>query len=104
MKIAMMTNNYKPFTGGIQISVERQARELMRLGHEVTVFAPRYGGTEQLDEEATERIIRYPTGKHKIENGMPYPTIFMGEIHKVLRMSSLTVSMCIIPCLSEIVR
>lgn len=83
MKIAMMTNNYKPFTGGIQISVERQARELMRLVHEVTVFAPRYGGTEQLDEEATERIIRYPTGKHKIENGMPYPTIFMGEIHEV---------------------
>lgn len=27
MKIAMMTNNYKPFVGGVPISVERQVHE-----------------------------------------------------------------------------
>lgn len=27
MKIAMMTNNYKPFVGGVSISVERLAHE-----------------------------------------------------------------------------
>ena len=44
MKIAMLTNNYKPFLGGVPISVERQAKELVKLGHEVTVFAPEYDG------------------------------------------------------------
>lgn len=88
MKIAMMTNNYKPFVGGIQISVERQAKELMKLGHEITVFAPRYGGTEEEDAQAKERIIRYRTGRHRIENGMPYPAIFMGDIHRVFERES----------------
>lgn len=88
MKIAMMTNNYKPFMGGIQISVERQAKELMKLGHEVVVFAPKYEGVEEYDAQAEERIIRYRTGKKKIENGMPYPAIFMGEIHRVFERES----------------
>ena len=45
MRIAMLTNNYRPFVGGVPISVERQARELIKLGHDVTVFAPFYGDT-----------------------------------------------------------
>ena len=40
MKIAMLTNNYRPFVGGVPISVERQAQELVKLGHQGTVFAP----------------------------------------------------------------
>ena len=40
MKIAMLTNNYKPFIGGVPISVERLAEGLRSLGHQVTVFAP----------------------------------------------------------------
>ena len=43
MRIAMLTNNYRPFVGGVPISVERQAEELIKLGHQVTVFAPMYG-------------------------------------------------------------
>lgn len=43
MKIAMLTNNYKPFVGGVPISVERLAKELRKQGHKVTVFAPDYG-------------------------------------------------------------
>ena len=30
MKIAMLTNNYRPFVGGVPISVERQAQELVK--------------------------------------------------------------------------
>lgn len=48
MKIAMLTNNYKPFVGGVPISVERQAKELAKLGHEVTVFAPEYKQAEDI--------------------------------------------------------
>ena len=32
MKIAMLTNNYKPFVGGVPISVERLAKELRKPG------------------------------------------------------------------------
>ena len=51
MKIAMLTNNYRPFVGGVPISVERQAQELVKLGHQVTVFAPTY---ESEDKEQAE--------------------------------------------------
>ena len=33
MRIAMMTNNYKPFVGGVPISIERLADSLRDLGH-----------------------------------------------------------------------
>ena len=44
MKIAMMTNNYKPFVAGVPISIERLAEGLRRQGHQVVVFAPDYDG------------------------------------------------------------
>ena len=47
MRIAMLTNNYKPFVGGVPISIERQAKALRELGHEVMIFAPDYGDTEE---------------------------------------------------------
>ena len=40
MRIAMLTSNYKPFVGGVPISVERLAEGLRRQGHTVFVFAP----------------------------------------------------------------
>ena len=54
MRIAMLTNNYRPFVGGVPISVERQAQELIKLGHDVTVFAPYYGDTEA-ERDALDR-------------------------------------------------
>ena len=38
MRIAMMTNNYKPFVGGVPISIERLADSLRDLGHSVYVL------------------------------------------------------------------
>ncbi len=87
MRIAMLTNNYRPFVGGVPISVERQAQELIKLGHEVTVFAPCYGDTEEereavirADEKAPEKVVRYQTQRRKMENGMVYPSVFPKEI------------------------
>lgn len=71
MKIAMLTNNYKPFLGGVPISVERQATELRRLGHKVTVFAPDYG----TDSSCEEDVVRYGVRKTCMKNGMVYPRI-----------------------------
>lgn len=56
MKIAMMTNNYKPFVGGVPISIERLTDALRRQGHEVVIFAPTY--EEQKEEDG---IVRYPS-------------------------------------------
>jgi len=43
MRIAMMTNNYKPVIGGVPISIERLAQGLRMLGHTVYIFAPDCG-------------------------------------------------------------
>lgn len=45
LKIAMFTNNYYPFIGGVPISIDLLARELRAQGHTVTIFAPMYPGT-----------------------------------------------------------
>ena len=92
MKIAMLTNNYRPFVGGVPISVERQAQELVKLGHQVTVFAPMYESENkeqaesfrekilEEDEKAPERVVRYHSQKRKMDNGMVYPGIYPTEI------------------------
>ena len=60
MKIAMMTNNYKPYIGGVPISIERLTEALREQGHRVVVFAPKYKhlGNEQ---EPEEDVVRYST-------------------------------------------
>ena len=54
MRIAMMTNNYKPFVAGVAVSVERLADSLREAGHEVVVFAPDYDG-----QPKEENVVRY---------------------------------------------
>lgn len=96
MKIAMLTNNYKPFVGGVPISVERQAEELVNLGHEVTVFAPEYEvceeGTDSIKSDCEcdngIRVIRFRTGKRCMENGMVYPRLVLREVTKVFEEES----------------
>lgn len=68
MKIALMTNNYKPFMGGVPISVERLAAGLRSLGHSVTVFAPTY---EEQQEE--ENVFRYATLAKRFIGGIVLP-------------------------------
>lgn len=92
MKIAMMTNNYKPFVGGVPISIERQAAELRKLGHRVIVFAPDYsedGRAEVRDKspeeirremEAERDVVRFQVTKRSMENGMVYPKLINKEI------------------------
>jgi 1,2-diacylglycerol 3-alpha-glucosyltransferase len=72
MRIAMFTNNYKPFIGGVPISIERLANGLRSLGHIVYIFAPEY---ETRTEDETY-IIRYKTFQKKMKNGFVYPNSF----------------------------
>ena len=82
MKIAMLTNNYKPFVGGVPISVERLTKELRKQGHEVTVFAPDYGFDPEYGQVKEEGVIRLQVTRHKMENGMVYPKLISREIRK----------------------
>ncbi len=81
MKIAMFTNNYKPYIGGVPISIEHLAQGLRERGHEVYVFAPSYEG--QVEEPY---VIRYPSFPVTIV-GAPVPniltTLFMKRVKEL---------------------
>lgn len=57
MRIALFTNNYLPFCGGVTISVETLRRGLESSGHEAWVFGPRLAGAE----DVSVKIVRYPS-------------------------------------------
>jgi 1,2-diacylglycerol 3-alpha-glucosyltransferase len=57
VRVALFTNNYLPFCGGVTISVETLRRGLTARGHEPWVFAPRFPGATDADP----RTVRYPS-------------------------------------------
>ena len=57
MRIALFTNNYLPFCGGVTISVETLRRGLEARGHEVWVMAPRFRGVR----DGGPGVLRYPS-------------------------------------------
>jgi glycosyltransferase involved in cell wall biosynthesis len=57
VRIALFTNNYLPFCGGVTISVETLRRGLEARGHDVWVFAPRF--REPVAD--APRVVRYPS-------------------------------------------
>lgn len=83
MKIAMMTNNYKPFIGGVPISIERLSEGLRELGHEVYIFAPSYDeiGYRNTEEQG---VIRYKSLKRRKASKRTYaiPNIIDKDIEK----------------------
>lgn len=77
MRIAMMTNNYKPFIGGVPISIERLSEGLRAIGHEVVIFAPDYNGQEE-----DENIVRYHSLIKGVANGASVPNSLDARIEK----------------------
>lgn len=49
LNIAMFTNTFSPFVGGVPVSIERLAEGLRRAGHTVTIFAPQYPGVREAE-------------------------------------------------------
>lgn len=100
MRVALMTNNYKPIIGGVPISIERLAAGLVRMGHEVTIFAPSYAKseeTEQQDVELTnsaesgiceEQVFRYATALKHFIGGIVLPNPFDINIEREFRKKS----------------
>ena len=100
MRIAMLTNNYRPFVGGVPISVERQAEELIKLGHQVTVFAPMYGERQFWQPMFLLPSRLYATERRNVRWIMGwYIRVFIRlRSWKHLKETNLTVSMYIIRC------
>ncbi len=82
MRIALMTNNYKPIMGGVPISIERLARGLEALGHEVTIFAPTYKEQQDMEEA---NVFRYATCMKHFIGGIVLPNPFDIRIEKEFR-------------------
>lgn len=80
MRIAMMTNNYLPFVGGVPISIERLANGLRELGNEVFIFAPSYEG--QTEEDG---VIRIRSMEKKLDGNCVIPDIFDPELERQFR-------------------
>lgn len=55
MKIAIVTPTFPPYAGGIGNVAAFNAKELVKLGHKVTVFTPKY---EEVKEEITDVEIK----------------------------------------------
>ena len=83
-----MTNNYKPIMGGVPISIERLARGLEALGHEVTIFAPTYQEQREMEEgDSMEEanVFRYATCMKHFIGGIVLPNPFDIRIEKEFR-------------------
>lgn len=76
MRIAMFTNNYKPYIGGVPVSIKHLAEALRSRGHTVYIFAPTY--ENQVEEPY---VIRYPSFPIKVA-GAPVPNVLTGIFTK----------------------
>ncbi len=74
-RIAFFTNTYRPFVGGVALSVELFQRHLDLLGDHVTVYAPEYG--EESADEGLD-VQRMPAIRHFNDTdwSLPLPVSF----------------------------
>ncbi|MEX6503185.1 glycosyltransferase [Pseudomonas zhanjiangensis] len=57
LRVAMFTNNYLPFIGGVPVSIERLRSGLQGLGNAVLVIAPSY----QEQPQGEQQVLRVPS-------------------------------------------
>ena len=75
MKILTVLTYYRPHTSGLTIYVERLAKSLVKLGHEVTVLTSQYDKNLPREEfQEGVRIIRAPV-LFRISKGVIMPTL-----------------------------
>ncbi len=75
MKILTVLTYYRPHTSGLTIYVERMAKSLVKLGHEVTVLTSQYDKSLPREEiQDGVRIIRAPV-LFRVSKGVIMPTL-----------------------------
>lgn len=83
LKIAMFTNNYLPFIGGVPLSINRLCRGLARHEETVKIFAPAY--PQPWDDPEDGSIVRCPILFHATLAGFPVANVFSGKIDSAFR-------------------
>jgi 1,2-diacylglycerol 3-alpha-glucosyltransferase len=71
MKIGIFTNNYLPNPFGVSGSIESFRKEFEKLGHEVYIFAPRWKGYR----DENQNVFRYPALEIDFK-GIHFPLAF----------------------------
>jgi 1,2-diacylglycerol 3-alpha-glucosyltransferase len=79
IRVAMFTNNYLPFIGGVPLSIERLSQGLDRLGSAVKIFAPSY--PQQITDPKDDSIYRCPVLYHTRKDNFPVVNIFSRKIN-----------------------
>ncbi|MBI4774708.1 MAG: glycosyltransferase [Deltaproteobacteria bacterium] len=83
LRVAMFTNSFLPFVGGVPISIDRLRRGLKTLGHQVLIAAPSYDAKPENKEE--EDTLRLPALIRLGEKGeFPIPNIFSLPIYRAV--------------------
>lgn len=81
VRIAIFTNNYRPRSSGVPISIETFSEEFKRLGHKVFIFAPRYPNYNEYEEDVF-RLRSIPAFYDKtLALPIPYP----GELSAIFK-------------------
>ncbi|BEP28227.1 glycosyltransferase [Helicovermis profundi] len=82
--IAIFTNNYFPFVGGVPISIKRTVNSLRDNGHDVYIFAPDYGMNRAKIIIEEKNIYRFKAIFHYKNNNLNFPIVnaFLPEIEK----------------------
>ncbi|MBD3164130.1 glycosyltransferase [Candidatus Woesearchaeota archaeon] len=78
MNIAMFTNNYEPFIGGVERSIALYKSFLEKKGHKVYIFAPEYPN----HKDKGKRIIRIASFSAPTYPGFYLPLSFLPKIEK----------------------
>lgn len=82
LRVAMFTNNYLPFIGGVPISIARLRRGLEHLGDKLLVIAPRYKDQPEVED----RVLRVPSlFTMGAKREFRLANIFLGRIRKRVR-------------------
>lgn len=80
MKIGMFSESYLPIKNGVAVSISTLSDELIRLGHEVYIVAPKYKGYK----DAGDNVIRLSSFRTFVEPEYPIPyPIYPGISKKV---------------------
>ncbi len=81
LRVAMFTNSFLPFIGGVPISVDRLRRSLKTQGHQVLVVAPRYNNIPT--EDKGKDTLRIPSLIRLGQEGkFPIANIFSPRIFR----------------------
>jgi len=88
MRIGIFTNNYLPLTSGVAVSIENFRKELIRLGHQVFVFAPGHDGN-YVDPEYVFRFPSMELGKNSFHYRVALP--FTPTVDRIVKKANLDV-------------